>query len=232
MDLNKVPSCWDEVTVQQYLDLRKANPDPLYFYSVLFGVTLEELRLVSVSTFDLAKSITDQFTDTPIDSDRPMEFEFQGVKYKVPQNLEFEQIGVYTDWLSIAAKADAHEFIPGALAMLCRPEGEEYDKAKAVEREKLFHQLPITTAYSIATFFLQKQNELEESIIQTVNKIMKPTLRMRLSISIYRASDFTLRFFTWLLRIFFGFLRSGAKLLVRFFTICFSRGGKGRRQKK
>lgn len=204
LELEKIPCSWDEVTVQQYIDIcnnqDKIKEDPLLFYAILFDISREALDQVEVYQFELAVSIIDQFKDTPIGGQVKDWFEFQGVKYVIPDNLELEKIGVYTDWLALVdkMKENVHEFIPGCLAMLCRPEGEVYNRAIARQRESAFHGLPISTAYVVSAFFLEKQNEYERSMEEAIRKLTNPPLKMKLQILCWRGLDFTQRFTTWL----------------------------------
>lgn len=212
MDLAKVPASWDEVSVQQYLSLLTADQGQIL--QILCGVTEEELNNTERVTVELAMEIIANFYDTPIPKEVHKTFTFKGQTYEIPQNLEFEKWGVYTDWLKISQKADKpDEFIPGTLAFLCRPKGEKYDRLKTIEREELFHELPITVAYGIAAFFLQKQTELEKSITQILTK---RTPKQRLLISIYRALDIMGRLTTSLKRTFLKWSASVRKRWAKF----------------
>lgn len=201
-DLKQVPSSWDEVTVQQYQDILSLpeSSDPFELYAILLGLTVDEIRNLDVHAFELALGILENFIDVPVEQCcKPLsEFEFEGVTYKVPDNLEFEKVGLYSDWTDLLSKHNLVDIIPATLAMLCREDGKEYLRKEAAEREKIFHKLPITTAYGVATFFLQKKDEYEKSMLHLWHLMALPTWRQRWSIRGYRLLDYTQRCITWL----------------------------------
>ena len=157
----EIPSGWHEVTLEQFIKISK-DLDYLEMFSVLSGIDLETVRQCEPKE---VAYIVDQLQDlyNPKDlenlTDHVEEFELDGVTYKVNPNLINEKAGQWWDMKKLEADAQENpiEFVPMLISMLARPEGEEYDYAKAKEREKLFLKLDVLTAFKIRTFFLSSQ---------------------------------------------------------------------------
>lgn len=109
------------------------------------------------------------------------EFEFEGVKYLLPKftsdgfggllPMAEETTEAFAESNDLYMALDnPYQALPLIIAILCRPEGEQYDELKARERAELFKGLPCSVAFEVffckltqigimATFI---QNALEE----------------------------------------------------------------------
>lgn len=194
----EIPSGWHEITLKQFIELSK-DLDYLEIFSVLSGIKLD---VIKNSRPEEVAYIVDQLQDlyNPKDlenlTDHVEEFELEGVTYKVNPNLINEKAGQWWDMKKLEADAQDNpiEFIPMLVSMLSRPEGEEYDYAKAKEREKLFLKLDVLTAFKIRTFFLSSQlvflinsnrslrkNTQPRRILQVMGNFLKSLVRYLLS---------------------------------------------------
>lgn len=157
----EIPSGWHEVTLKQFIKISK-DLDYLEMFSVLSGVPLDTIKQCKP---DEVAYIVDQLQElyNPKDlenlTEHVEEFELNGVTYKINPNLINEKAGQWWDMKKLEADAQENpiEFIPMLISMLARPEGEEYDYAKAKEREKEFLDLDVLTAFKVRTFFLSSQ---------------------------------------------------------------------------
>lgn len=194
----EIPSGWHEVTLEQFIKISK-DLDYLEMFSVLSAIELETIKQCKPEE---VAYIVDQLQDlyNPKDlenlTDHVEEFELEGVTYKVNPNLINEKAGQWWDMKKLEADAQDNpiEFIPMLVSMLSRPEGEEYDYAKAKEREKLFLKLDVLTAFKIRTFFLSSQlvslinsnrslrkNTPLKRILQVMGNFLKSLVRYLLS---------------------------------------------------
>lgn len=157
----EIPSGWHEVTLRQFKKISK-DLDYLEMFSELSGIPLETVKQCKpeeVGYFiEQLETIYDPKQLEGL-TDIIEEFELNGVTYKINPNLINEKAGQWWDMKKLEADMQDKpiEFIPMMISMLSRPEGEEYDYAKAKEREELFLDLDVLTAFKIRNFFLSSQ---------------------------------------------------------------------------
>lgn len=90
-------------------------------------------------------------------------FDFEGVRYVMPKVhmrgstvIEFLEASQYQHHYRQLEKG-RWEAMPFVVAILARPEGEEYDSDKVEERGKKFLRLPLDVVWNVS-FFLMRQN--------------------------------------------------------------------------
>ena len=194
----EIPSGWHEVTLGQFIKISK-DMDYLEMFSVFSGIPLETIRQCDPKEVAyIVDQLQDLYNPKELENltEHVEEFELNGVTYKINPNLINEKAGQWWDMKKLEADAQENpiEFIPMLISMLARPEGEEYDYAKAKEREKLFLELDVLTAFKIRTFFLSSQlvylinsnrslrkNTALKRILQVMGNFLKSLVRYLLS---------------------------------------------------
>lgn len=156
-----IPSGWHEITLEKFQQMSD-DMDFLELFSLLSGVDIEVIRKCDPKE---VAYIVDQMSglydpkQLNNSSEYVESFTLNGIEYHVNPNLANESAGAWWDIKKLESDlADKPmDFIPKMLAVLCRPKGEEYSSKLIPEREKLFLQLDVETAFKIRTFFLLSQ---------------------------------------------------------------------------
>jgi len=157
----EIPSGWHEVTLEQFIEISK-DLDYLEMFSVLSGVELETIKKCRPEEVAyIVEQLESLYNPKELESlsDIVEEFTLNGITYKVNPNLINDTVGQWWDIkkIEVAMKDEPIKFIPKLIAMIARPEGEEYDYSKVEDRAKEFLQLDVLTAFKVRTFFLSNQ---------------------------------------------------------------------------
>ena len=101
-------------------------------------------------------------------------FKFKGTEYFLPKNktdyfgnvLEFGEatFGEVVEAMQIQELSEQfiennYLALPYQIAILCRPEGEQYDDQNISERSKMFNELPMSVVWDIAFFLIRHKNK-------------------------------------------------------------------------
>ena len=177
-----LPETWEEITLRQFIEISK-DIDYLEMFSVLTGIPLETVRQCKTEEVAyIVEQLTTIYNSKDLENltDIVEEFELHGVIYKINPDLINEKAGQWWDMkkLEVDYKDNPVDFIPMMIAMLSRPDGEEYDYTKAKERSELFLDLDVKTAFKIRNFFLSSQLVY---LINSNRYLKKNTVLMRIS---------------------------------------------------
>lgn len=166
------PESWDEVTIGEFASIIDVIQDKELtdkqkegkMASILGKIDEELLLNSSIRIVNLILSKLSFIADTQsfINYTQSENFEFQGVKYVIPDNFGQLTFSQYTNTDYFIKQANdneepAYKYAPQIIALFCQPEDEEYDFDKAKERFELFKELPVKTAYGIMNFFLLRE---------------------------------------------------------------------------
>lgn len=142
----------------------------------LTGIPASKLRLVPAAQFDkmldLAGKVITATQEAAKSTECPKSFTLHGIAYTVPQDIEQDALhGQYEDLekaLMPMAKTEA-DILAFTCAVLCLPEGEEYDGEKVMERVKVFDALPIATAMRIGAFFFESSSAFKNVMARCIS---------------------------------------------------------------
>lgn len=110
-------------------------------------------------------------------SDLPRSFDHRGKTYTLPADLASAvTLERYSDLLAVTDgaehEADAFEAI---LAVLCVPEGEEYDPADIPARRKVFHSLPMHVVLGVCGPFIDSSSALRSLHARVLSRSLTRT---------------------------------------------------------
>lgn len=159
-----IPCDWNEVTLKMQMEVSKVSAlqshvKMLGIIAGYTGIPVEELKTVPVKrVMDVMAGL--EFMGTPIPTNKDLEWEFEGNKYKVDKNLGEMQFQDFISIQTILAENQEtyYEALPIVVAVLCKREGETLDDFNPMERAKIMERMPISVASSIASFFLLNEN--------------------------------------------------------------------------
>lgn len=157
----EVPTGWDDLTVGDYesfyLEKPATSRDRVALAAKICKADMAVLMDWPAEAFNIiVDKISFLFKDNPAKPCQKIEVE--GVAYTV----------LIEDKLSLGAYVDADEVqksgeavISNLLAIVCRPEGEEYNFENNEARAAMFAALPVSRVQGVLAFFLQCSNAFD-----------------------------------------------------------------------
>lgn len=157
-----IPTSWDEITLGMQIKVSQVASKQQYVKTIAIlagytGIAVEELKTAKVHQLTkVMKALS--FIKTPIPDEPVMEFEFNGKKFLIKNNMLEQE---FQDYVSIQTAIAEHEnnqwnVTPIILAVMCKHGDETLDDFDIMERAKEFEGLPLPIANGIAGFFLSQ----------------------------------------------------------------------------
>ena len=156
-----VPESWDDVTLELFVKLMRAQEDKggeLSTYEVMALMTGRDVKFMYSLPSDFAHSILARlmFLAKPLPQEGKPDVVIEGERYSI-NIMEKLRFGEYTD-ANMVLKSDKFAYA-ALLAILCRKDGETYDDEfiadKMERRMAMWNAQPITKVYPLACFFLR-----------------------------------------------------------------------------
>lgn len=190
-----IPTSWNDVTFKNFLQLAKCQSITEKL-SLFTGIESSTLLKAKINNLDSVIKIL-SFTEQSPEVDRIPET-IEG--YKMPKNLELNEIGRFEDLKLEAAKIKADD--PDSVevyAMFCAIYAlEEYDYDKAKELKDVFVNAPCEEVMAVGNFTLVKLIGLNNPGLL---KTPKPTSRLRSWRLVIKGwlsrLAFTARYYSW-----------------------------------
>ena len=165
--LNKkyeVPTNWNEVSLDMQVKVSEvaslqSHVKMLGIIAGYCGIPVVDLKSAKINKIqDLMASL--EFMKEPIPINKSLEWEFEGNEYIVDKNLGDME---FQDFISVQTILSEnvetyYKALPIVIAILCKRKGETLDDFDIHERAKVMGRMPISTASSIAAFFLLNEN--------------------------------------------------------------------------
>lgn len=182
------PKAWSDITVKQLILSSDIEQDTDMDYIEKMAMTVSimyEIPLIEVNKM-LLKDVRNlnaklEFMNTPPSNQFVNDFEIDGVKYIVNPDItaltfeQFQAFDYFTKDKTMIVK-NTHNL----MAIICLPEGEQYDMSKAGERAMLFYnRLTLDVVTPVSSFFLNLYEQLQVSILHSLeSKIDKSQREM------------------------------------------------------
>lgn len=169
-----VPDSWEELTLQQYLDLMSIpsgftpSNKLIKIFEYTCGIPVEVSKKISppelVKINSLLNWMDKSYVASPI-----REFLFKNVEYKA-ESISDSVFGAYVDYETFLDRYGAIQGLPYLIAVMARKQGEKYEDYDTYKRAEEFKELPLTVALDLAAFFLTNI-KLTNLHTQTISKL-------------------------------------------------------------
>ncbi len=176
----KVPSCWEEVTTKQYIELVMSTDHEDYIapFAILVGMDINKIK--QTKSYDLENTIFSviDFLGQGVEAWKEKELpKFIRVNEKL---IEIPtKLGLLTLAQSIALRTriDSVEYLDEAIAYACaiylQPLYDDgpFDRDKAAKLEEHILKMPIVDTYPVGFFFLEKYLDYGNPLTRAFNLI-------------------------------------------------------------
>jgi hypothetical protein len=197
-----IPTSWDQVTFGQMLAMKDCKT-PTETFAALVGIDVETLKQARIKGADKVIGILSFLKETNINAgELPKEI----LGYKIPQNLEFEQIQMYEDLKAEIdeAKETQDDFAlmqkyPLFVAMYAyATQYGSYDFDKAKELAPYFLTAPVGEVLAVGNFTLLKLTGLRLGINPLSQRRLTPWRRFKLVLIVWlRHTVSSVRWYLW-----------------------------------
>jgi len=191
----EIPTGWDQVTFSQFLKLAKCENEAQKI-SLFTGIDEELLQKAKINNLSSIISCL-SFLNTPLTLNNiPKTI----LGYKMPKNIEIEEVGKYEDLKleSAKIKPDDIESVE-VYAMFCAIYAcDPYDFKKAEGLKEYFMQAPCEEVMAIGNFTLMKLIGLSSPGLSDSLKPPSPLKNLKLVMSVWlNRLAFTVRYYSW-----------------------------------
>ena len=190
-----IPTGWDQVTFEQFLKLATAQND-IQKISIFTGLDEQTLRIAKIKNLNAIISCLAFLSTTPAVDKIPETI----LGYKMPKNLELEEIGRYEDLkLELAKIKEGDVESVKVYATMCAIYAvDPYDYQKAEILSHYFLTAPCEEVMAVGNFTLMKLIGLNNPSL--LAPLKRPSLmkRLRLGIRAWLSRlAFTARYYSW-----------------------------------
>ena len=180
IEINEViynlPESWEEVTLDQFVRILKKGTElkESEMLGILAGVPVDVIRQTDSNDILQSMNLLSWTYQSLPDSKSVSEFEFEGIKYTVPENLGDVTFGEWEDINAYERKIQDNQWesLSFMIAILCREENQIYEPRLVEEMAERFKQLPVTIAYGIGQFFFVNAKKYSDNLQASLDKIM------------------------------------------------------------
>lgn len=190
-----IPTKWDEVTFQQFIELESCGNDMVKVLALFTGVEesiLRKARIVGLE--NVLKTLS--FVTIP-DYNRKVPDTILG--YKIPRNLEFETMGQYADIKAVVDKGLQGMELLKQYAYFCAVFATNpYDADEADKKVQEFFNAPCTEVMAVGNFTFLKLIALSQPTIPNSHRLLTLLRSWKLALKLWFSRlVFTVRYFIW-----------------------------------
>jgi hypothetical protein len=196
----EIPTCWEEVTFKQFVEMAECGDDYAKLLSVFTGIDPEILRKAKIYSLDSIIRVL-QFLGTKPADVVPKTI----LGYNIPKDLGTESIQQFEDLKKeirdskdMEAKDQLLKYPLYVATYCCAQEYGEYDWKRAENMAKRFENAPALEVLAVGNFTLMKLIELKFNIKDFYRKPNTHKKNWRLALSVWvRHMVFSVRLFLW-----------------------------------
>jgi hypothetical protein len=196
----EIPTCWEEVTFKQFVEMAECGDDYAKLLSVFTGIDPEILRKAKVHNLESIVRVLQFLGTKPLDV-VPATI----LGYKVPKDLGTESIQQWEDLKKdlrdtkeLGPKEQMLRYPLYVATYCCEQEYGEYDWKRAENMAKRFENAPALEVLAIGHFTLAKLIELRFGIKDFFPKPSTPRKSWMLALSVWvRHMAFSARLALW-----------------------------------
>jgi hypothetical protein len=166
----EVPTAWEEITLQQFIEFMNMLSEGKPEYQLLYQIAAfchADLEVLKVMNPKFLKVFLDamEFLNSSPNTKAVHAFTHNGNEYSVMNHLLNSQTQDFISLMAVEKDFEKfpHRGIPRKIAILAKRKGETLDSYDVVEREKEFLDIPFPIAKGLETFFLSAL------VISTIN---------------------------------------------------------------